>query len=71
MKPTQQLHDLGQSLWLDNITRRQCGAQGGGQARQHGNSGQQRRQGAEDDRVRRRNLEEHCRQEPGQCRGAE
>ena len=22
MKPTQQLHDLGQSLWLDNIT---CG----------------------------------------------
>ncbi len=22
MKPTQQLHDLGQSLWLDNITRR-------------------------------------------------
>ena len=21
MKPTQQLHDLGQSLWLDNITR--------------------------------------------------
>ncbi len=22
MKPTQQLHDIGQSLWLDNITRR-------------------------------------------------
>lgn len=22
MKATQQLHDLGQSLWLDNITRR-------------------------------------------------
>ena len=21
MSPTQQLHDLGQSLWLDNITR--------------------------------------------------
>src|SRR5580704_14220168 len=21
MKPTQQLHDLGQSLWIDNITR--------------------------------------------------
>src|SRR5216117_3875832 len=21
MKPTQQLHDLGQSLWLDNISR--------------------------------------------------
>ena len=21
MKPTQQLHDMGQSLWLDNITR--------------------------------------------------
>jgi hypothetical protein len=21
MKPTQQLHDLGQSLWLDNTTR--------------------------------------------------
>ena len=21
MKATQQLHDLGQSLWLDNITR--------------------------------------------------
>jgi transaldolase len=21
MKPTQQVHDLGQSLWLDNITR--------------------------------------------------
>ena len=21
MKPTQLLHDLGQSLWLDNITR--------------------------------------------------
>ena len=21
MEPTQQLHDLGQSLWLDNITR--------------------------------------------------
>jgi transaldolase len=21
MKPTQQLHDLGQSLWFDNITR--------------------------------------------------
>src|SRR5579864_6455430 len=21
MKPTQQLHDLGQSLWLDNLTR--------------------------------------------------
>jgi len=21
MKPTQQLHDIGQSLWLDNITR--------------------------------------------------
>ena len=21
MRPTQQLHDLGQSLWLDNITR--------------------------------------------------
>ena len=21
MKPTQELHDLGQSLWLDNITR--------------------------------------------------
>jgi hypothetical protein len=21
MKPTQQLHDLGQSLWLDNVTR--------------------------------------------------
>jgi transaldolase len=21
MKPTQQLHDLGQGLWLDNITR--------------------------------------------------
>ena len=21
MQPTQQLHDLGQSLWLDNITR--------------------------------------------------
>jgi transaldolase len=21
MKPTQQLHDLGQSLWVDNITR--------------------------------------------------
>ena len=21
MKPTQMLHDLGQSLWLDNITR--------------------------------------------------
>ena len=21
MKPTKQLHDLGQSLWLDNITR--------------------------------------------------
>ena len=21
MKPTRQLHDLGQSLWLDNITR--------------------------------------------------
>jgi transaldolase len=21
MKPTQKLHDLGQSLWLDNITR--------------------------------------------------
>ena len=21
MKPTQALHDLGQSLWLDNITR--------------------------------------------------
>jgi transaldolase len=21
MKPTQQLHDLGQSIWLDNITR--------------------------------------------------
>ncbi|HTV66821.1 MAG TPA: transaldolase family protein, partial [Bryocella sp.] len=21
MKPTQHLHDLGQSLWLDNITR--------------------------------------------------
>jgi len=21
MKPIQQLHDLGQSLWLDNITR--------------------------------------------------
>jgi len=21
MKPTQQLHDLGQRLWLDNITR--------------------------------------------------
>src|SRR5271157_6117308 len=21
MKPTQRLHDLGQSLWLDNITR--------------------------------------------------
>jgi len=21
MNPTQQLHDLGQSLWLDNITR--------------------------------------------------
>ena len=21
MKPTQQLHELGQSLWLDNITR--------------------------------------------------
>jgi hypothetical protein len=40
-----------------------CGAQGGGQARQHGNSGQQRRQGAEEDRVRRRNLEECCRQD--------
>ena len=25
MKPTQQLHDLGQSLWLDNITRESCG----------------------------------------------
>ena len=25
MKPTQQLHDLGQSLWLDNITRRMLG----------------------------------------------
>ena len=24
-KPTQQLHDLGQSLWLDNITRRMLG----------------------------------------------
>ena len=22
MKPTQQLHDLGQSLWIDTITRR-------------------------------------------------
>src|ERR1700742_3681117 len=22
MKPTRQLHDLGQSLWLDNITRK-------------------------------------------------
>ncbi|MGH7290844.1 MAG: transaldolase family protein, partial [Myxococcota bacterium] len=22
MKPTQQLHDAGQSLWLDNITRK-------------------------------------------------
>jgi transaldolase len=22
MKPTQQLHDLGQSVWLDNITRK-------------------------------------------------
>ena len=21
MKPTKQLHDLGQSLWLDNVTR--------------------------------------------------
>ena len=21
MKPTQRLHDMGQSLWLDNITR--------------------------------------------------
>jgi hypothetical protein len=21
MRPTRQLHDLGQSLWLDNITR--------------------------------------------------
>ncbi|MBV8827857.1 MAG: transaldolase, partial [Acidobacteriaceae bacterium] len=21
MKPTQQLHNLGQSIWLDNITR--------------------------------------------------
>lgn len=21
MKPTRQLHELGQSLWLDNITR--------------------------------------------------
>ena len=21
MKPTQQLHELGQSIWLDNITR--------------------------------------------------
>ena len=21
MKPTQELHDLGQSLWLDNLTR--------------------------------------------------
>jgi len=25
MKPTQQLHDLGQSLWLDNITRNMLG----------------------------------------------
>ena len=25
MKPTQQLHDLGQSLWLDNITRAMLG----------------------------------------------
>jgi transaldolase len=25
MKPTQELHDLGQSLWLDNITRRMLG----------------------------------------------
>jgi transaldolase len=25
MKPTQELHDLGQSLWLDNITRRILG----------------------------------------------
>ena len=25
MKPTQQLHDLGQSLWLDNVTRESCG----------------------------------------------
>ena len=25
MKPTQQLHDLGQSLWLDNITRDMLG----------------------------------------------
>jgi transaldolase len=25
MKPTQQLHDLGQSLWLDNITRKMLG----------------------------------------------
>ena len=25
MKPTQQLHDLGQSLWLDNITRTMLG----------------------------------------------
>jgi hypothetical protein len=25
MKPTQALHDAGQSLWLDNITRTQAG----------------------------------------------
>ena len=25
MKPTEQLHDLGQSLWLDNITRKMLG----------------------------------------------
>ena len=25
MKATQQLHDLGQSLWVDNITRQMLG----------------------------------------------
>ncbi|MBW8059314.1 MAG: transaldolase, partial [Solirubrobacterales bacterium] len=25
MKPTEQLHELGQSLWLDNITRTMLG----------------------------------------------
>jgi transaldolase len=32
MKPTQKLHDLGQSLWLDNITR---GLLNGGKLRQY------------------------------------
>ena len=32
MKPTQTMHDLGQSIWLDNITRDQLKAADGGDA---------------------------------------